>query len=64
MTESCKLNNAIWNSRQNSAIPHFTVGPYLKPILRVHTWAHKTQLISYSMQQANRDNHIYILLAT
>ena len=22
---------------------------YLKPILRVHAWAHKTQFISYSM---------------
>ena len=33
---------------------------YLKPIFRVHAWVHKTQFISYSMQQANRDKHMYM----
>ena len=29
--------------------------------LRLHAWAHKTQ---FRMQQANRDNHTYIPLAS
>ena len=44
------MQHAIYQlTRTPSEVSH------LKPILRVHIWAHKTQFISYSIQQANRE---------